>query len=162
MIEIGDENALALGQRRDEMAPSGETIAVMQPPRRPCCSASFGVIEAICVLGQPAGGVDDEAAALERMVADRHFDLLGEDRSDHRARKLRGVDFLVLRHQRVAGERVVVLPAGERADAADGGVDDREARAVALPQIIRSWKVGVILRRLSMSAPSASNTSCAL
>ena len=36
------------------------------------------------------------------------------------------------RHQRIAGERVVVLPAGERADAADGGVDDAEPAAVAL------------------------------
>ncbi len=42
------------------------------------------------------------------------------------------------RHQGVAGERVVVLPAGQRPDPADRGLDHREAGAVALPQIMRS------------------------
>jgi hypothetical protein len=65
-------------------------------------------------------------------MADRHLDLLGEDRPDHRARKLRNMNLFVLRHEGVAGERVVVLPAGERSDAAGRGLDDREARAVAL------------------------------
>ncbi len=79
------------------------------------------------LVGQPAGGIDDETAAFQRMVTDRHFDLVGEDRPDQRARKLRDMDFLVLGHQRVAGERIVMLPAGQRADAADLAVDDLEA-----------------------------------
>ena len=53
-------------------------------------------------------------------MADRHFHLFGENRPHHRAGKLRDVDFLVLRHEGVAGERIVMLPAGERADAPDG------------------------------------------
>src|SRR6516165_5716797 len=67
------------------------------------------------------------------MVADRHLDLIGEDRPDHGARKLRHMDLFMLRHQREAGERIVVLPTRERAKAPDCGVDDLEARAVALP-----------------------------
>ncbi len=74
--------------------------------------------------------IDDEAAAFERVMVDRHLDLVGEDRSHHRARKLGGdVDLLVLRHQGVAGERIAVLPAGERADSPHGGLDDVEAGA---------------------------------
>ena len=105
----------------------------MQPPRSALRRSFVGRDLGDLLLGEPAGGVDDEAAAFERVMADRHLDLVGEDRPDQRARKLRDMDFLVLRHQRVAGERIVVLPAGQRADAADGGVDHREAGAVALP-----------------------------
>jgi len=34
-IKVRDENTLALGQRRDEVATLGEMIAVMHPPRKP-------------------------------------------------------------------------------------------------------------------------------
>src|SRR5262249_38248714 len=74
-----------------------------------------------------------EATAFERVVTDRHLDLVGEDRTDHRAWKLRDMDLLVLRHEGIAGERVVMFPAGERSDMPDGSVHNAEARAIALP-----------------------------
>ena len=83
-------------------------------------------------VGQPSGGVDDETAAFQGVVADGDLDLFGEYRADQGAGKLRDVDFLVLRHQGVAGERIVVFPAGQRADAADSGVHDLQAGTVAL------------------------------
>ena len=67
------------------------------------------------LLRQPAGGVDDEAAGFERMMADRHFHLVGEDLSHQRAGELAAMDLLVHGHERVARERVVMLPAGKRA-----------------------------------------------
>ena len=60
-----------------------------------------------------------------------HFDLLSKYRTDQGAGELRGVDFLVLRHKRVAGEGIVMFPARQRADTAHGGVDDGQAGAVA-------------------------------
>ncbi len=112
--------------------PSGETIAVMQPPVSALRSFSSGEMRAICSSVSQPVEVDHEAARFQRVVADRHLDLLGEDRSHQRAGELRDVDLLVLRHQRVAGEGIVVLPAGQRADPADGGVDRLQAGAVAL------------------------------
>ncbi len=50
-------------------------------------------------------------------MADCHLHLVGEDLTDQRARELGRVDLFVLGHQRVAGEWVVVLPAGQRPDA---------------------------------------------
>ncbi len=161
-IEIGDQHAFALGQRRHDMGAFGRDdrrhAAAVQRLAQLFVGRDFRDL----LFGEPAGGVDDEAAALERVVADRHLDLLGEDRPDQRSGKLRDVNFLVLRHQRVAGEGIVVLPAGERADTADGGVDDGQPAPSPWPQIIRSWNVGVILRRLRTRRPSASKISCVL
>ena len=114
-------------------APSGETIAVMQPPRSALRIFSSGEIFAICSSVSQPVALTTKQPLSKRVVADRHLDLLGENRSNHRAGKLGDVDFFVLRHQGVAGERIVVLPAGQRADAADGGIDNGEARAIALP-----------------------------
>ena len=118
--------------------PSGETIAVKQPPRSALCKASFGVIEIDLRFGEPSGGVDDEAAALEGVMADRDLDLLGEDRADERARELRNVDLLVVGHEGVARERVVVFPAGKRADAAAAESTALRPEPSPWPQIIRS------------------------
>ena len=81
---------------------------------------------------EPSGGVDDEAARFQSMVADGDFHLLGEDRSYHGPRELGAVDLFVLAHQRKAGEGVVVLPAGQRTHTAYGGLDQLEAATVAL------------------------------
>src|SRR5258708_1650875 len=84
----------------------------------------------------PPGGVRppplQETAAYQGVVEDGDLELLGENRADQGAGELRDVDFFVLGHEGVAGERVVVLPAGERADAAGDGVHDLQAGAVAL------------------------------
>ena len=76
---------------------------------------------------KPAGGVDDEAAGLEGVVADGDFDLVRENLPDHGAGELGAVNLFAIGHQGVAGEGVVVLPASEGAHAADGGVDCFEA-----------------------------------
>jgi hypothetical protein len=83
-------------------------------------------------VAQPARRVDDEAARLQRVVADGHAHLVREDRSHQRARELRAVDLLVRGHQRIARQRVVVLPAGQRADTAGARVHGRQTGAVAL------------------------------
>ncbi len=112
--------------------PSGETIAVQQPPRKRLAHTIVGRDGLDLLIGEPARRIDHETARLERVMTDRHLHLVGEDLADHRARELRRVDLLALRHQGVAGQGIVMFPAGERADAADRGVDDLEARAVAL------------------------------
>ncbi len=131
-VEIGDKDALARGQRRHDVVAfrrddRGHAAAANAAP-----GALVGRDFRDLLLGQPAGGVDDEAAAFQRVVADRHLDLVGEDLPDQRAGKLGDVDLLVLRHQRVAGERVVVLPAGQRADAPHRSVHHLQPGAVAL------------------------------
>jgi len=50
------------------------------------------------ILGQPARGIDHEAAGLKGMVPHRDFDLIGEYLANHRSRELPNVDFLMLRH----------------------------------------------------------------
>src|SRR5262249_6001873 len=106
----------------------GHAAAAQRPPK-----LLFGRDFRDLLVVQPAGGVDDEAAAFERVVPDRHLDLISEYRPDHGARKLGDMDLLMRRHQGVTGERVVMLPAGEGPDAANSGVDHPQARAVALP-----------------------------
>jgi hypothetical protein len=131
-VEIGDQDAFAFGERRHDVFALGRDdrghAAAAQGLLQPASGRDGGDL----LVGQPACGVDDEAAAFQRMVADRHFHLVGKDRPDHGARKLGDVDVLVLRHQGVAGERIVVLPAGQRAEAADGAVDHLQAGGVAL------------------------------
>src|ERR1700761_5526393 len=84
-------------------------------------------------FGQPTGGIDDEASAFQRVMADRYFDLVGKDLSDQRARKLRDVNFLMLRHQCIAREWIIMFPASKRADPSDRRIRDLEAGAIALP-----------------------------
>lgn len=81
---------------------------------------------------QPAGGIDDKAAAFKRVMAYRHFDLFGKYRADKRAGKLRDVDFFVLSHERIAGKRVVMFPAGQRADPANSCFYHLQTRTIAL------------------------------
>ncbi|MNP20696.1 hypothetical protein D3C76_1132800 [compost metagenome] len=66
------------------------------------------------------------------MVADGHFDLIREDLPDQRAGKHRRVNLFGVGHQGVAGQRVVMFPAGQCADAADGAVGGAQAGAIAL------------------------------
>src|ERR1700737_2343899 len=72
-------------------------------------------------FAEPARGVDDKAPAFQRVMADRDLDLIGEYLPDQRSRELSDVDFFVLCHQPIEGERIVVLPAGERTSPAAGG-----------------------------------------
>ena len=97
-------------------------MAVKLPPVEGLVEVSVsGGNGGLLLVGQPAGGVDDKATAFQRMVADRYFDLFRKDRADEGARELGDVDFLMLRHQGVAGEGVVVFPACQGADTADLG-----------------------------------------
>src|ERR1700733_1482244 len=131
-IEVGEENALAVGQRRDEVATLRRDDRGHVSPAQAALEGFVRRDRGDLGFGEPACGVDDEAAAFERVMADRHLDLFGEDRANQGTWELRGMDLLVLRHQRIARERIVVLPAGERAYAANRSVDNREPRAVAL------------------------------
>jgi hypothetical protein len=72
------------------------------------------------------------------VVTNRDFDLLREDRTDQRTGELAAMNFLVLRHQRITGERVVVLPARERTDPSDPVCATLSPAASPCPQIIRS------------------------
>jgi hypothetical protein len=130
-VEVGHHHAFAFGQRRRQVLALGRDDGRVAAAAQRLLQLRIGRDRADLLVGEPAGGVDDEAARFERVVADGHFHLLREDRPDQRAGKLRAVDLLVLRHQGVARERVVVLPAGQRTDAAHGGVDHLQARAVA-------------------------------
>ncbi len=66
-------------------------------------------------------------------MANRDLDLVGEDLPDHGAGEHADVDLLAIGHERVARERVVVLPASQLPDAAHGGVGRAEPVALALP-----------------------------
>ena len=81
---------------------------------------------------EPAGGVDDEAAGFECVIADADLRLLGKKWSTERPGPHRGVNLLPVGDQRVPEERVVVLPARQLADSSDGAVDDLQTRRVAL------------------------------
>ena len=114
--------------------PSGETIAVIAAAaQRLAVAPRRARSQRDLLVGQPAGGVDHEAARLQRVVADRHLDLLAR-RSGRPASRGTGAQWIssCVGHQRVARERVVVLPAGQRADAADARCRPPQARAVAL------------------------------
>src|SRR4030088_41186 len=65
-------------------------------------------------------------------MAHGHFHPLRENRAHQRAGILSAVDFLVLRHQRVPSQRVVVLPACKRADTTNRCFHDLETAAVTL------------------------------
>jgi hypothetical protein len=131
-VKIGDKDSLAAGKRWYEV------IALRRHDRSHAAAAQalaqtfLGRDLGDLFFGQPAGGIDDEAPTFERVMSDRHLDLVGEDLPDQRSRKLGGVDFLMLRHQRIAGEGVVVLPAGQCTDATDRRLHDLQARAVPL------------------------------
>ena len=161
-VEVGDQQALALRQGRNDVAALRRNDRGEAAAGQRLVQFRIGGDGGLLFVGQPAGGVDDEAAAFQGVVADRHLDLFGEDRADEGTGELGDVDFLVLRHQGVAGERVVVFPAGQRADAADRVSTTFRPEPSPWPQIMRSWKVGVIFRRASFSVPSASNTICVL
>jgi hypothetical protein len=81
-IEVGDENAFAFGQRRDEGATLGRDDRCHASPAQALLQGFVRRDRSDLRFGEPTRGVDDEAAALERVVADRHLDLLGEDRPD--------------------------------------------------------------------------------
>ncbi len=68
----------------------------------------------LLLWGQPARGIDHKAARLQGVVAHGDLHLVAKNLPHHRPRKLAAVNLLVLSHQRVAGQGVVMLPAGQR------------------------------------------------
>ena len=64
------------------------------------------------------------------MIADADFGLLREERTAERTRPHRRVNLFTIGDERVAGQRVVVLPARQLADAPDGAVDGRQTGGV--------------------------------
>ena len=126
-VEIGHEYSFALSQRRHYVRTFGrhDRCHAATPQR----FSEFLVRRNSCDLlfREPAGRIHYEAAAFQRVMADRDFDLVGEDRPDHGAWKLRNVNFLVLRHQRIASERIVMFPTSQRAKTPYRGIDDRKS-----------------------------------
>ena len=102
-VEVGDQQALALRQGWNDVAAlwrdNGGEAAAGQ------CLVQFRVRRdrGLLFVGQPACGVDDEAAAFQSVVTDRYLDLFRENRANQGAGELRDMDFLVLGHQGVAG-----------------------------------------------------------
>ena len=114
-------------------SPSGDTIAVKRAAGDRADRASRIRHDLRLLIGiQPTGGVDDEAARFEGVIADADLGLLGEEWSAERAGPHGRVDLLPVGDQRVAEERVVVLPARQLADSSDGAVDGRRPERVAL------------------------------
>src|ERR1700712_5075150 len=131
-VEVGHQEALAFAQRLAQMVAFGRDDRRHAAAAQRFLHAHVGADALDLIFGQPAGRVDDEAARLECVMPQGDLQLVGKDTTDHGARELRAVDLFVLRHQRVARERVVVLPASERADLGERSVDDLEAAGVAL------------------------------
>src|ERR1700692_794525 len=84
------------------------------------------------LFGQPTGCVDYEASGFQCMVPTRDLDLIRKNLADHRARKLRAVNLLALLHESEARQWIVMLPAGERTDPTESGVDSANPCAVSL------------------------------
>ncbi len=63
-------------------SPSGDTIAVKLPPDiGPIGDAGVGHDLRLLIGIQPAGGIDDEAARFECVIADADFGLFREERT---------------------------------------------------------------------------------
>ena len=94
--------------------PSGFAMAVKQPPEIGPTAAARILHDLRLLIGiEPRGCADHEASGFERMLTDVDFCLLCEERTEDRSGIHRRMDLLAVGDQRVAGERHVVLPAGE-------------------------------------------------
>ena len=144
------------------ISPRGETIAVKQPPEMKSMGRRVlpDLFPLLCL--EPPGGVDDEAAGFQGVIADADLDLLCEEVPGERAGPHGRVDLFSVGHHRVPRERVVVLPACQLADTPDRAVYGAKARAVTLPP---DHALGVrreFLRRRCIKVPSASKSNCVL
>src|ERR1700739_429560 len=66
------------------------------------------------------------------MIAYLGFGLLSEQVAENGSGEHRRMDLLAVGDQRVAGERIVVLPTGQLADATHRAVDGSKSAAIAL------------------------------
>ena len=131
-IEVGVHDTLARGERAADDHAFGRDDGRVATAAQPFLQGRVGGDAGNLLLVEPAAGVYHEAAGFQGVVADGDFHLVSENLSYHRARKLGTVDFLVLGHEGVTGQRVVVLPAGQGPHAAHGGGHGAQAAAVAL------------------------------
>src|SRR5512142_2700691 len=133
-IQVGDQHAFTRTQgRAEQFALRGDDRGEAAARDRPDVATGVLHYPGLLIGVQPGGGADDEAAGFQGVLADVDLDQLGEGLAPERAGIHRRVDLLAVGHQGVTGERVVMLPARERADAPDRAVDGAQARAVALP-----------------------------
>src|SRR4249919_1123984 len=132
-IEVGDDFAFALAEwlayqhalRRDdgrEAAPGDRA------------DRAAGVLHDLRLLVgiEPGGRIHHEATRFQGVLANVDLHALREALAEGRARVHGGVDLLAVGHHGVARQRVVVLEAGQLADAADLGVHGAQARAITL------------------------------
>ena len=111
-IQIRDHQPFAFGQRRGQMSTFRRDDRRETAARKRLGHGAVRVQRRLLFIRQPAGGVNDERRRLGRMMPDCRLDLVREHLADHRTRKLGDMDFLVLRHEGVARQWVVVFPAG--------------------------------------------------
>ena len=81
-VEIGNQQPLALRQRRNDMTALGRNDRGETAACQRLVQLRIRGDGGLLFVGQPAGGVNDEAAAFQGMVADGYLDLFGEDRTD--------------------------------------------------------------------------------
>ena len=84
-VAIGDEQAFPLRQRRHDMLALRRDDCGVAPAADGHAMGFIRGDTGALLVGQPAGRVDDEAAAFQRMVANLHFGLIGEGRAEQRA-----------------------------------------------------------------------------
>src|SRR4249919_370371 len=132
-IEVGDDFAFALAEwLADQHALRRDDGREAAPGDR--ADRATGVLHDLRLLVgiEPGGRIHHETARLQGVLADVDFHALREALAEGRARIHGGVDLLAIGHHGVAGERVVVLEAGQMADSPDLGIRRAQPRAIAL------------------------------
>ena len=131
-IEFGDGQTLPVRQRPGQVAALRADHRCVATPLKGFMQGDVRGDRGVIGRIEPGRGTDHKAARLEGVVPQCHRRLFAEDGPDQRTRELGAVDLLPLAHQGEAGQRVVVLPAGQGSDAADGRGHHLESGTIAL------------------------------
>src|SRR5688572_10622653 len=128
-VEIGDDDSFPGPQGFADQSPvrghdRGETTAGYR------ANGPSGVLHDLGLLVgiQPGRRTHDEARGFQRVLPDVDLRLHGEQIPKDRPGIHRRMDLFAVGHQRIAGQRVVVLPARQLADATDGTIDGTQSR----------------------------------
>ena len=132
-IEFGNGQAFAVRQGTRQVAALWTDHSGVTAPLKRLVQRGIRCDRGVVLRIQPSGGADHETAGLQGVMPHGDGGLLAEDRPDQRPGELGAVDLLALDHQRVARQRVVVLPAGQRPDPTKRGGHHRQAGTVPLP-----------------------------
>jgi len=114
-VEIAVKNTLAARQRWHDVPSFWRHNACHAPVAQGFLQGSVSCDALDLIISQPASRIHDKTTRFKGMVTHRDFDLFTKNRPDQRPGKLRNVDFLVLCHESIACERIVMLPASQSA-----------------------------------------------